>query len=228
VDTNDSKAWAVARSIYTGANILAQHIPRKYSIEPFFLNDELVSFGPSKGLVFCKENLLLLHSSGFAFPELRFLLSNPLHALRKIFIINKIGYALKSHTKNKLLLSLLLGMGLEATSVYMNENQLCYEIIGGETGLVEFYLDGDKHPLASLYRREGCKWKVTLNPPRKNARVRISFENIDAGIKSCLGKLNPQVASALGQYTISGYLPLMDKIGYCARITGHELPILTS
>ncbi|MDA8990979.1 hypothetical protein N9H45_05580 [Opitutales bacterium] len=226
MDTNCIKAWAIARSLHKGANALGLKFTKENCIKPVLLNDKLISFGTSKGLVFTKQNLIILHSKGFAFPELRFLLSSPLYAFRKILTVKKIGYSLKSTKEDKRFLTLLLGVGLEATSVYMNQNQLCSGIMGNDTGLVEFYLNGDERPIASLDKENGGKWRVVLNQPMKNPRVRITFKDIDIGIQSCLGQLNPQVSSSLGKYTIDGYLPLMDKIGYCARITGNELPIL--
>ena len=60
---------------------------------------------------------------------------------------------------------------------------------------------------------------------KEEPRVKFSFASIDVGMQSCLEEVNPLVASALGDYQIEGYLPLMDKVGYCSRITAKELPL---
>ena len=56
--------------------------------------------------------------------------------------------------------------------------------------------------------------------------VELTFKNIEVGIQSCLGKINPFVGAASGDYEVNGYLPLLNKIGYCARLAGREIPIL--
>ena len=188
----------------------------------------MVSFGNRKELVFTNENLLKLHRVGFSLPEIGFLISHPFQALKKINLLRKIGFSLRANTRSKAQLRLLLAVGLEATAVYLNEDRKCRTIIGSDKGIVAFYLDNDPLPLASLYKKDGSEWAVSFIPLQKKAKVRISFKSVDVGIESCLGQLNPQVCSALGDYTIDGFLPLMDKIGYCARITGHDLPILVS
>ena len=222
------KAWAVSRSIYMGGSVLEIDPCNRLSIKPQILNEHMVSFGNRKELVFTNENLLKLHRVGFSLPEIGFLMSHPFQALKKINLLRKIGSSLKANSRSKAHLRLLLAVGLEATAVHLNEDRKCRSIIGSEKGIVEFYLDGDPLPLASLYKKEGSEWTVAITALHKKAKVRISFKSVDVGIKSCLGQLNPQVCSALGDYSIDGYLPLMDKIGYCARITGHDLPILGS
>lgn len=228
MDSEQIKAWAVSRSIYMGGCVLEIDPYSRLSIKPQVLNEQMVSFGNRKELVFTNENLLKLHRVGFSLPEIGFLMSHPFQALKKINLLRKIGFSLRANTRSKAQLRLLLAVGLEATAVYLNEDRKCRTIIGSDKGIVAFYLDNDPLPLASLYKKDGSEWTVSFIPLQKKAKVRISFKSVDVGIESCLGQLNPQVCSALGDYTIDGFLPLMDKVGYCARITGHDLPILVS
>jgi len=115
---------------------------------------------------------------------------------------------------------------LEATAVYMNHHTQCIKLLGNEKGPVCFFLKDVNGPLITLTQDGNACWDTTFETPEIEPRVKLSFDSINTGILSCLGQINPLVGSALGHYQVEGYLPLMDKVGYCSRLTAKDLPIM--
>ena len=108
----------------------------------------------------------------------------------------------------------------------MNFHPLCVALIGDEEGPIFFFLRNTRSPLLILRRNKNGYWHTQSEVTKEEPRVKFSFASIDVGMQSCLEEVNPLVASALGDYQIEGYLPLMDKVAYCSRVTAKELPLL--
>jgi len=108
----------------------------------------------------------------------------------------------------------------------MNHHTQCIKLLGKEKGPVCFFLKDIDVPLITLTKNENACWVTTFDTPEIEPRAKLSFDSINTGILSCLGQINPLVGSALGNYQVEGYLPLMDKVGYCSRLTAKDLPIM--
>ena len=222
------QAWAVARSIFKGCTALArarrsQKIP---SLEPHNCEVKCFSFGPREDVVFSEENILNLQKGSFALPKFRFWIKYPFSAFQKIKTLQKFGSYLKSKEESLEYLIVLLATCLEATAVYMNHHNQCIKLLGNEKGPVCFFLKDVDGPLITLTKNENACWFTTFDTPEIEPRAKLSFDSINTGILSCLGQINPLVGSALGNYQVAGYLPLMDKVGYCSRLTAKDLPII--
>ena len=143
----------------------------------------------------------------------------------KIRILQKIGSYIRSNNTNFDHLLALIAASLEATVVYMNNHSDCLKIMANDNGTVAFYLYESEIPLISIYKENYKGWIVQTEELKFEPSVKLKFKSIEVAINSCLGKINPLVASAIGEYRVEGYLPLMDKVGYCARVVGKELPL---
>jgi hypothetical protein len=221
------QAWAVARSIFKGCVALPWRRSDKFpSIEPHNCELKFLSFGPMQDVVFSEENILNLHKGIFALPEFRFWIKHPFSAFQKIKTLQKFGSYLKTREENLEYLIVLLATCLEATTVYMNHHAQCIKLLENEKGPVCFFLKDINAPLITLTKNGNAYWDTTFETPEIEPRVKLSFDSINTGILSCLGRINPLVGSALGNYQVDGYLPLMDKVGYCSRLTAKDLPLL--
>lgn len=219
------QAWAVARSIFKGCSALGRRSKKIPSLEPHNCEVKCLSFGPKEDVVFSEENILNLHKGSFALPEFRFWIKYPFSAFQKIKTLQKFGSYLKSKEENLEYLIVLLATCLEATAVYMNHHAQCMKLFGNEKGPVCFFLKDINDPLITLTMNGNACWDTTFETPGIEPRVKLSFDSINTGILSCLGQINPLVGSALGNYQVEGYLPLMDKVGYCSRLTAKDLPL---
>ena len=219
------KSWAVARSIYQCGIALSFDSKKSSLLRPQFIKNGLISFGQERDLVFSEKNILSLHKNNFAFPEIRFFVIRPLSGFRKIRILQKIGSYIRSNNTNFDHLLALIAASLEATVVYMNNHSDCLKIMANDNGTVAFYLYESEIPLISIYKENYKGWIVQTEELKFEPSVKLKFKSIEVAINSCLGKINPLVASAIGEYRVEGYLPLMDKVGYCARVVGKELPL---
>ena len=220
------RSWAIARSVYKGANALSLTANCPSCLRPKLLNEKLVSLGDQKDLVFSEKNLLKIREKKFALPELTFLFRHPYSSFKKILILKRFENYIYNIKTNPNYLGVLMSVCLESTAVYMNKHPKCLATIGNDSGIVSFYLQGIDDPLVSLIKSQGNKWHTKTGNLGNESSVRLTFKNIDVGIQSCLGRINPIAATTLGGYEVSGYLPLMDKVGYCARLVGNELPVL--
>ena len=220
------QAWAVARSIFKGCTALARPSKKIPSLEPHNCEVKCFSFGPREDVVFSEENILNLQKGSFALPKFRFWIKYPFSAFQKIKTLQKFGSYLKSKEENLEYLIVLLATCLEGTAVYMNHHTQCIKLLGNEKGPVCFFLKDVDGPLITLTKNENACWDTTFETPEIEPRVKLSFDSINTGILSCLGQINPLVGSALGNYQVAGYLPLMDKVGYCSRLTAKDLPIM--
>jgi hypothetical protein len=133
---------------------------------------------------------------------------------------------MRSSTKDVRKLKLLLGAGLEATVTFMNHDPKCMEIIGSEEGRVDFYLQDFPAPLLSLMKKQDGGWQVRdFNFIDGQPKVKMIFKSVEIGILSCQNLLDHKISSALGEYKILGYAPIMEKIGYCAKLTSLQIPL---
>jgi hypothetical protein len=100
------------------------------------------------------------------------------------------------------------------------------EIIGCEEGRVDFYLQDLPTPLLSLMKSEDGWWQVRdFNITDGQPKVKMMFKSVEIGILSCQNLLDHKISSALGEYKILGYAPIMEKIGYCAKLTSLQIPL---
>ena len=226
MDQTSLQAWAVARSMFKGCMALPEVYKKSTSLKPHNFEANLLSFGKRRDVVFTKKNILKLHKGRVALPEFRFWIKQPFSAFEKIKILLEFGNFIKAKKANLEYLLVLLSTCLEATAVYMNFHPLCVALIGDEEGPIFFFLRNTRSPLLILRRNKNGYWHTQSEVTKEEPRVKFSFASIDVGMQSCLEEVNPLVASALGDYQIEGYLPLMDKVGYCSRVTAKELPLL--
>ena len=227
LDSERLKSWTTARSIYRAAFILGIGSDAKLSMQPRFYDKSSIAFGDSESLIFDDKELLALNKKMLIMPRITSLLRCPYSSVIKIFYLLKIWFYLRSSEQNLQKLKLLLGVGLEATATYMNLNSKCRKIIGSEHGRIDFYLNGLSYPLMSLLREDGKEWTISeASSLKSKPRVKMTIKNLELGILSCKNILNHHVSSALGEYDIVGYVPLMEKIGYCAKLTSTERPLL--
>ena len=218
------KSWAVARSIYQCGIALSFDSKKSSLLRPQFIKNGLLSFGQERDLVFSEKNILSLHKNNFAFPEIRFFVMRPLSGFRKIRILQKIGSYIRSNNTNFDHLLALIAASLEATVVYMNNHSDCLKLWLTIMEQLLFIYESEI-PMISIYKENYKGWIVQTEELKFEPSVKLKFKSIEVAINSCLGKINPLVASAIGEYRVEGYLPLMDKVGYCARVVGKELPL---
>lgn len=220
------KPWAIARSIYKGVSVHFQKSAPNSYLRPKFLGKNLISFGLSNDLVFSRKNIIKIQEKKFALPELRFFLNNPFSTFRKILTLKKFGNYIYSIKPDRDYFITIMTVSIEATAVYMNNHRKCIDIMADDKGAVSFCLKDSNLPIISLLKNQEGNWCIKTGKIENDINVELTFKNIDVGIQSCLGKINPLVAAASGDYEVNGYLPLLDKVGYCARLVGSEIPIL--
>lgn len=226
IDLHRLKVWAIARSIYRASCILGFESPRKNSLEPYFYDNSSIAFGQNNPLVFSDIGLLEINKTSFIIPHFLPLMRSPYRSFCKINHLVKIGRCVRSSTKDVRLLKLLLGVGLEATVTYMNHDPKCMEIIGREEGRVDFHLQDVPTPLLSLMKNQDGGWQVRdINAIDGQPKVKMIFKSVEIGILSCQNLLDHKISSALGEYKILGYAPVMEKIGYCAKLTNLQIPL---
>lgn len=227
MNTLSIKSWAVARSIYKGCTALSLSFDNAFFMRPKLISGGLISFGDKHDLVFSKKNILNLQKNKFALPQIRFLIMHPQSGFKKIKMLNTIGKYIRSKQSTPDYLAVLMALSLEATTVYINNHSKCVDIMGKEEGILTFSLKEPQLSLMSLDRNKQNQWFCKSGKSEIEPRVKLIFNDSSIGIKSCLGKINPLVGAALGQYEVHGYLPLMEKVGYCARLVGKDLPLMT-
>jgi hypothetical protein len=225
-DLHRLKAWAIARSIYRASCILGFESTQKKSFEPYFYDNTSIAFGQDSPLVFSDVGLLEINKTPFIIPRVLFLMKSPYRSFLKINRLVKIGRCIRSSTRDVRKLKLLLGVGLEATVTYMNHDPKCMEIIGCEEGRVDFYLQDLPTPLLSLMKNQDGWWQIRdFNITGGQPKVKMMFKSVEIGILSCQNLLDHKISSALGEYKILGYAPMMEKIGYCAKVTSLQIPL---
>jgi hypothetical protein len=226
IDFHRLKVWAIARSIYRASCILGFESTPKNSLEPYFYDNSSIAFGQNNPLVFSDITLLEINKTPFIIPRLLCLMRSPYRSFCKINRLIKIGRCMRSSTKDVRKLKLLLGAGLEATVTFMNHDPKCMEIIGSEEGRVDFYLQDFPAPLLSLMKKQDGGWQVRdFNFIDGQPKVKMIFKSVEIGILSCQNLLDHKISSALGEYKILGYAPMMEKIGYCAKVTSLQIPL---
>lgn len=226
IDLHRLKAWAIARSIYRASCILGFESSKKNSLEPYFFDNISIAFGQDNPLVFSDIGLLEINKTPFIIPRVLFLMKSPYRSFLKINRLAKIGRFMRSSTRDVRKLKLLLGVGLEATVTYMNHDPKCMEIIGCEEGRVDFYFQDLPTPLLSLMKNQDGGWQVRdFNAIDGQPKVKMIFKSVEIGILSCQNLLDHKISSALGEYKILGYAPIMEKIGYCAKVTSLQIPL---
>ena len=226
MDVTSLQSWAVARSMFKGCMALPGVCKKNSpSLEPHYFESNLLSFGKRQEVVFTEENILKLHRGGWALPEFRFWIKHPFSALERIKILREFGNYIKTKKPTLEYLLVLLSTCVEAPAVYMNFHPFCVALMRNEEGPICFFLKKNNIPLLILSRNKNGFWHTNFELPKAEPRVKLSFTSIKAGMQSCLEQVNPYEATALGDYQVEGYLPLMDKVGYCSRITAKELPL---
>ena len=218
------KAWAIARSIYRTACLL--DLERKeISLKPLILNQKTISFGSEPKIIFTDEQLITLYRKKIAIPRLVPFFQKPYKSFLKLLKLRKVGEFFKCKNVEPNDVRFIFAVGIETTATYMNFHPKCSSIIGSHCGIIEFFLSNDKNPIAVLHKKYNQSWHLKTNQKSINPSVKVIFKDIEVVKLLCMGNLDHNEGIALGEMTVSGNIPVMDKVSYCSQIALSELPI---
>jgi hypothetical protein len=75
-----------------------------------------------------------------------------------------------------------------------------------------------------LYRLEGELWKVNSLNPIEGISAILSFNSPFIASQAISGFFDHLAGVGLGHASVSGNIPLLDKIGYISRLAQRKLP----
>ena len=221
IDSEKVRVWAIARAL-NAANLILEKKGR-CCLYPSLLDGKRVGFGKKNPLVFSETSLLIASEGGRAIPCLKSILGSPILSTKRIARLLGISRHLKSNLVSRRQLDLMLIVGLEVTACYMNYHFKIRGMFEIESGHAQFFLNEDGSVLASILKNSDELWVVKSGKINNTPSVRLGFKDILTGIESCMGILDHNRATALGEFLVKGRIPLIDKIGYASRFAFSEL-----
>lgn len=216
--------WAAARSIFGATAVMEELDGVTGTLEPSLLPDDRIAIG-QKGLVFNQNSLLRAIERGFSIPELFPMLINPLSAIKAIITLKRVSRFYHPNQKMEESLSVILRAGLEAVTVYLNHHSRFNDMFSDFSDeLITFNLAGSE-PIGWLRRSAEGLFTAGSEPAEGKPSVELTFLNKKIAFEGLLRGIDQLGATASGEMTIQGRLPLMDKIGYVSRIAQKEVPL---
>ena len=212
-------AIEASSSEFCSRNQKAKHLRVK------LLPNQLISIG-GNGLCFKDKNLLKAVKSGFAFPQVFDFLANFKCGFESIVTLLRIQKILASKTGSLEKLAIGLRAGVSTTAVFANYDPPSVELLRGfKNDVIQFKVEG--HDLSFfLYRLDGNLWKVdTVNPTERTSAI-LSFKCPSIATQAISGFFDHLAGVGLGHASVSGNIPLLDKIGYISRVVQRKLPSL--
>ena len=216
--------WAAARSIFGASAVMGELDGKTQKLEPELLSADRIAIG-SKGLVFKQDSLLQAIEQGFSMPELFPMLRNPLSAIKAIGTLKRIARFYDPSRVARGSLLVVLRAGLETLAVYLNHHPMFHGFFADSSDeLITFNL-ADSGPLGWLSRSAEGVFSAGTEPVSGKPSVELTFLSQDIAFEGLSKGIDQLGATAAGEVTIQGRLPLMDKIGYVSRIAQREVPM---
>lgn len=215
--------YATAIAIEASSSELCSRNRKAKHLRVKLLPNQLISLG-GNGLCFKDKNLLKAVKSGFAFPQVFDLLANFKCGYQSIVTLLRIQKILTSKTDSLEKLAIGLRAGVSTTAVFANYDPPSIELLNGfKNDVIQFKVDG--HDLSFfLYRLDGNLWKVnTFNPTERTSAI-LCFKCPLIATKAISGFFDHLAEVGLGHVSVSGNIPLLDKIGYISRLVQRKLP----
>lgn len=215
--------YATALAIEASSSEFCSRNPSAKILGVKLLPNQLISLGGS-GLCFKDKNLIKAVTSGFAFPQIFDFLANPKNGYESIVTLLRIQKILTSKGDSAEKLAIGLRAGIATTAAFANYDPPSIELLSDfENVVIQFKVE--EYDLSFfLYRLEGELWKVnSLNPIEKTSAT-FNFNGPLIASKAISGFFDHLAGIGLGHASVSGNIPLLDKIGYISRLAQRKLP----
>ena len=192
-------------------------------LEVTLLDNYYIQLG-GKGLCFKESKLLKAVSTGFAIPRLLPLFGNFNNAFTSILMLLKIKKILSAKLLNHQSISVALRAGLAGTAAFANHDLRCKELLSNEKeGRILFKVCGTDIAIwFSFSQYDLCR--VDSGVMDYEPTAVFTFLSLKVARDAISGWFDHLGGPALGEATISGNLPLLDKIGYISRIAQKTIP----
>ena len=190
------------------------------------LPNQLISLGGS-GLCFKDKNLIKAVTTGFAFPQMFEFLANPKNGYESIVTLLRIQKILACKVDSPEKLALGLRAGIATTAAFANYDPPSIELLSDfENDVIEFKVEEVRSLLFSLQVRRGICGKLTLQIQLKGLSAILSFNSPLIATQAISGFFDHLAGVGLGHASVSGNIPLLDKIGYISRTSSIESYLL--
>ena len=215
--------YAVGSAIEASSFEFCSRNPKAKHLGVELLPNQLISLGGS-GLCFKDKNLIKAVTTGFAFPQIFKLLANLKNGYESIVTLLRIQKILACKVDSPEKLALGLRAGIATTAAFANYDPPSIELLSDfENDVIEFKVE--RYDLSFfLFRLEGSLWKVNSSNPIERPSAILSFNSPLIATQAISGFFDHLAGVGLGHASVSGNIPLLDKIGYISRIVNRKLP----
>jgi hypothetical protein len=215
--------YATALAIEASSSEFCSRNPTAKHLGVKLLPNQLISLGGS-GLCFKDKNLIKAVTTGFAFPQVFKFLANLKNGYESIVTLLRIQKILACKVDSPEKLALGLRAGIATTAAFANYDPPSIELLSDfENDVIEFKVE--RYDLSFfLYRLEGNLWKVNSSNPIERPSAILSFNSPLIATQAISGFFDHLAGVGLGHASVSGNIPLLDKIGYISRIVNRKLP----
>ena len=215
--------YAVGSAIEASSLEFCSRNPKAKLLGVELLPNQLISLGGS-GLCFKDKNLIKAVTTGFAFPQIFKLLANLKNGYESIVTLLRIQKILACKVDSPEKLALGLRAGIATTAAFANYDPPSIALLSDfENDVIEFKVE--RYDLSFfLFRLEGSLWKVNSSNPIERSSAILSFNSPLIATQAISGFFDHLAGVGLGHASVSGNIPLLDKIGYISRMINRKLP----
>ena len=163
---------------------------------------------------------------GFAWPRLGPLLAQPIDSLHAIRTLRGVSNSMQGEFGPEMKAAIGLRAGLAAAEVYGREDPKCTSALARESmGCVAFSVDGAE--VSAWFGLESDGLRSGGGEPPREAAARVTFRDLEVALRAVETGLDPMVAPATGEVSVTGRIPLAEAVGYVADRASRDLILPT-
>ncbi len=215
--------FTAAVSIEAASKEIVSFLKKGNILHVNLIEKDYITLG-GKGLCFSDSQLIKAASTGLGFPRLSSLAFNFTNGIKSLLMLLKIKKILKAMGSSSQSAAVGLRAGLAGAAVFANNDSRCMELLKGEGSGVALFKIADTEISCWFSFSENGDCQVGSDPLECHPSAVFTFRDCEVASSAIKGGFDHLGGPALGEATISGNLPVLDKIGYISRVCQKAVP----
>lgn len=215
--------YTAAVSIEAASKEIVSILKKGNILDVNLIENDYIQLG-GKGLCFSDSQLIKAASTGFGFPKLSSLAFNFTNGIKSLLMLLKIKKILKGVGSSTQSAAVGLRAGLAGAAAFANNDSRCMKLLKGEGSGIALFEIADSEASVWFSFSENGDCHVGSDPLKCPPSAVFTFRDCKVASNAIRGGFDHLGGPAIGEATISGNLPILDKIGYISRACQKAVP----
>ena len=215
--------YATAVSIEAASKEIVSLLKKGNILHVNLIENDYIQLG-GKGLCFSDSQLIKAAGTGFGFPRLSSLAFNFTNGIKSLLMLLKIKKIMKVVDMSAQSAAVGLRAGLAGAAAFANNDPRCNDLLKGEGSGIALFEIADTEVSFWFSFSENGDCQVGSDRLDGPPSAVFTFRDCKVASNAIKGGFDHLGGPALGEATVSGNLPILDKIGYISRVCQKAVP----